>query len=117
MSDERPPEGRLLFRFKPPELSDHEIAVSDICEEYAVTGHGDGMKNPKRVEGGERGWQKRKEAEAKKAYVRESYRLVIADLEAEQRYLGRRREAIAIERERLDESIQEISVLERGLTI
>ncbi len=55
------------------------------------------MKNPKQVEGGKRGWRKRKDAEAKRAYVHQCYRLVIADLEVEQRELGRRSEAIADE--------------------
>lgn len=31
-----PPEGRLLFRFKPPEMTKRQRGMTDICEEYAV---------------------------------------------------------------------------------
>ena len=37
MSERPPPEGRLLFRFKPPEMSRRQWAVYDIYGEYAVT--------------------------------------------------------------------------------
>lgn len=36
-TDRPPPEGRLLFRFKPPEMTRHQIGMTDVCAEYAVT--------------------------------------------------------------------------------
>ena len=38
MSERPPPtEGRLLFRFKPPEMTKRQIGMTDVCVEYAVT--------------------------------------------------------------------------------
>ena len=39
VSDRPPPEGRLLFRFKGPTMTDMGRDISQVYEEYAVTGH------------------------------------------------------------------------------